>query len=153
MTRTTSDGFAIFKAIAVNRDVFSAVESAINQAAQKILVAAVKNSALDLNRLLALRRAVGAEEFGLLLDDLSAGDLRKIIKKADRHLPGIANKIEDELRTHIERLATGSVDVSAEPERPTRRPRSRATPQTPNADAPEWPTAIRARPARRVGGR
>jgi hypothetical protein len=153
MTRTTSDGFAVFKAIADNRDVFSTVESAINQAAQKIMVAAVKNSALDLNRLSGLRRAVGPDEFGLLLDYLSAADLKRILKKTDRHLPGVADKTEDEQRTHIERLAAGSVKVSAKPERPPSRPRGRTTPNAPNADEPQWPTAIRARPARRAGGR
>ena len=77
-SKATPDGFAIFKSIADHRDVFSAVKSVVNQTAQKILVTTVKSSALTLSRLADIRRAVGGEEFGLLLDNLSAADLKRI---------------------------------------------------------------------------
>ncbi len=150
MTRTTIDGYALFKAIGENPEVFSDVETTVDKTAQKVLLTTMKKHALTLDRQRALHAAVGGETYGLALDNLGASDLKKLLKSIDPYFGGLAKGTPDEHRAQIKALATGSKAISAKPEKPAKAGKNKTAAKTDDQGA-AWPTSMSAKPSRNTG--
>jgi hypothetical protein len=149
MTRTTFDGFALFTAIGTNPKAFAVTAALVDQAAPKILFAALKHKDLTLPVLTAVRASIGQPTFDLALDTLGDTDLKKVLKKIDAHWD-TKKADSDSLRAHIVALANGRATPSAKPEKPPKKPKA-AKPTKASADEATWPSAMSAKPARRSG--
>jgi hypothetical protein len=150
MTRTTIDGYALFKAIGENPELFSDVETTVDQTAQKVLLTTVKKHSLTLERQRALHAAVGGEAYGITLDNLGASDLKKILKSIDPHFAGLAKGTPDDHRAQIEALVTGSKSISIKPEKPAKASKNKSAAKTDDQGA-AWPTSMSAKPSRNTG--
>ena len=144
MTRTTFDGFALFMAIGSNPEAFVAAAALVDQAAPKILFAALKHKDLTLPGLAAVRSAVGHPSFDLALDTLGDSDLKKLLKKVDAHWPA-KDADSDGLRERVAALADARVAPAAKPEKPVK---SAKAPKAAKAEPAGWPSAMSAKPRR-----
>lgn len=147
MKSATLDGFSVFKAIGEHRASFAAIEHAVHEAGVKLLIAALKRPTLTLEDLIATRRALGAHDFGRLIDTLGVADLKKVLKKADPHSALLKVGDDEEMRRHVNLLAASSVTPSAKPSRPVNPPRGAKATKTASSKA-VWPTAMSAKPPR-----
>lgn len=148
MTRTTFDGFALFTAIGSNPEAFAAAASLVDQAAPKILFAALKHKELTLPLLAAIKTAVGPQNFDLALDTLGDRDLKTLLKKVDGHWPEAKTADSDALRGHVVALADNCIKPAPKPEKPEKPSKKARAARPAKAEAAGWPSAMSARPRR-----
>lgn len=144
MTRTTLDGYAVFAAIGSHPDLFEGAEQIVNQTAQKILLATLKKHADTNAKLAAVRSAVGSSSFGIALDMLGAGDLKKLLKANDPHCTKLATGSPDDHRAQLDALAAGSEVLSPKPEKTIKQPKAKKSPKS--EEPASWPTSMGGKP-------
>jgi hypothetical protein len=79
------DAFATWRAIAKAPALFAPMAADAARATRKLLVKCLKAKALDLAGIRAMRQALGAETFGLILDGMTDAEVKTLVARFDRH--------------------------------------------------------------------
>lgn len=125
------DGFATLREIGDHPDEFGGMDAVIVKAARELIVKRLKHKSLTVQDARAVRGAVGNEALGLIVDDLSAANLKSIVTKLDKHHPGMKASTPQWQRQHLRALLEGAVE-------PTEKS-SRSKKANPPAKAPATP--------------
>ena len=107
MTRTA---FALLKSIGASETAFGAVETEVEKAALAIMQKLLKTRDLTVTRLRDACKAVGAETFATVIDNLADKDVSSLVKKLDKLWPELKSASLPVQREHILALAVGRAD-------------------------------------------
>jgi len=103
------DGFAVLRAIAGHADAFSAIDTAVAKAARDLIAKRLKLKSLTVQDVRVVRDAVG-EPFELIIDEMTAANLKSLVTKLDKHHAGLKGSNPETLRRHLRALLNGSVE-------------------------------------------
>jgi hypothetical protein len=118
------DGFEIFSRIAANAGAFPDLRVAVSNAARDVIVKYLKGKETKLDNVRAMRRVLGSENFGLLLDMMKDQEVKSLVTRLDRHNTEMKAVTHVKRRQQLHLLADGGVEPA---EKAVRASRSRAT--------------------------
>jgi len=107
------DAFAVLRAVGAHGALFKDVKIDATKAARALVVKQIKAPATDLSELQALRRALGEETLGLVIDGMRDGEVKTMTTRLDKHNPELKAANAGWRRRHLLALANGAVDPSA----------------------------------------
>ncbi|MGH6740512.1 MAG: hypothetical protein ACREDY_16060 [Bradyrhizobium sp.] len=119
-------------------EAFAAIEVAVVKAARELLVKRLKHKSLTVQDARDVRDAVGPEMFYLVVEGLSAANLKSIAAKLDRHHPEMKGSTPHWQRQHLRALVGGT----AEPVQKSGKPK-KAAPGAKAAEAAPTPIGFK----------
>jgi hypothetical protein len=128
------DGFAVMRSIAAHPSTFPDVAADAAKAARAMVTKQIKAKASTLTSLRAIRKALGADTFNLILDGLPDPQVKTLVTKFDKHHPDLKTSNPQWRRRQLSALAEGSAEPA---EKPTKAPKARAAKKA----APKQPKA------------
>ena len=113
------DGAAVLRAVVNAPDVFKDIQNDLNAFAHKVVVKQLKTKGTDVSRLRDVYRAVGEDNFRLIIDGLSDAG-KSLSVKIDKHNADLKTAGLDWLRMHLNELARGALEPTTKPSRVTK---------------------------------
>ncbi|HEY5380346.1 MAG TPA: hypothetical protein VIJ78_12525 [Pseudolabrys sp.] len=109
------DPFAVLRAIGGHSALFASVRTEANKLARALIVKKLKAKDSDLKTVRDLRRALGDENFGLVVDGMKDSEVKSLSAKLDKHHPELKTANAAWRRRHLLALASGSEEPRAKP--------------------------------------
>jgi hypothetical protein len=109
------DGFEVFRQLGKHADVFAAIRADVDKQARALVVKCLKAKSVGLNDLRDVRKALGQEQFGLVLEGLKDTELKSVLTRLDKHHPDMKTALAGSRRHHLNALADGSATPHAPP--------------------------------------
>jgi hypothetical protein len=106
------DGFAVLQRIGSHPHSFVYVKIAVTKAAQDLVTKQLKAKTTTLQDIRAVRKVLGPEQFGILLDGMNDASIKSILTRLDKHHPDL--KVSDNRwkRSHLRALFEGAAEPS-----------------------------------------
>jgi hypothetical protein len=102
------DGFEVFQQVGKHADLFAAIRADVDKQARALIVKCLKAKAVGLATLCDIRKALGGEQFGLVLDGLKDAELKSVLTRLDKHHPELKQSDTAWKRDHLNALADGT---------------------------------------------
>lgn len=102
------DGFEVFRQVGKHADLFASIRADVDKQARALVVKCLKAKAVDLAALSDIRKALGSQQFGLVLDGLKDAELKSMLTRLDKHHPELKQSSTAWKRDHLSALADGS---------------------------------------------
>jgi hypothetical protein len=102
------DGFEIFRQLGKHAEVFAPIRADVDKQARTLVVKCLKAKAVGLEALRDIRKALGKEQFELLLEGLKDAEAKSVLTRIDKHHPELKNASANWRRQHLGALADGS---------------------------------------------
>lgn len=109
------DGFEVFQQIGKHAELFSPIRTEVDKQARALVVKCLKSKSVGLDGVRDIRRALGSEQFGLVLDGLKDTDVKSVLTRIDKHHPDLKQSNASWRRDHLNTLADGSSSPHAAP--------------------------------------
>jgi hypothetical protein len=109
------DGFEVLRRLGKHADVFAAVRADVDKAARALVVKCLKAKSTGINELHQIYKALGPDQFGLVLENLKDAEMKTILTRLDKHHPELKAATSAWRRQHLKALAEGSSDPSSPP--------------------------------------
>jgi len=103
------DGFSVLGRIAANPTAFSGIRPDVAKAAQTLVFAQLKAKSASIDTLRAIRMALNAEPFALIIEALKDAQVKSLVTKYDRHNTAMKTATAQVRRRHLCVLADASV--------------------------------------------
>ena len=117
----TIDGHAVLGRIAANPNAFADIRADVTKAAQALVLAQLKAKASGIETLRAVRRALSAEPFALVIEALKDAQVKALVTKFDQHNAEMKTATAQQRRRHLCVLADASV-APAQKQAPAKKP-------------------------------
>jgi hypothetical protein len=128
------DGFAVMRSIAAHPSTFPDVAADAAKAARAMVTKQIKVKASTLTSLRAIRKALSADTFNLILDGLPDPQIKTLVTKFDKHHPDLKTSNPQWRRRQLSALAEGSAEPAEKPQKtPKARAAKNAAPKKPKA--------------------
>jgi hypothetical protein len=102
------DGFEVFRQIGKHAELFAPIRIDIDKQARTLVVKCLKAKAVGLDALRDIRKALGKEQFELLLEGLKDTEAKSVLTRIDKYHPELKNSSAAWRRQHLGALADGS---------------------------------------------
>jgi hypothetical protein len=102
------DGFEVFQKLGEHAEVFAPIRADIDKQARALVVKCLKAKAVGPTALCNIRKALGKEQFELLIEGLKDAEVKSVLTRIDKHHPEIKNASVTWRRQHLGALADGS---------------------------------------------
>jgi hypothetical protein len=109
------DGFEVLRRLGKHADVFAAVRSDVDKAARTLVVKCLKTKSVGSDILRDIHKALGTDQFELVLDGLKDAEVKSILTRLDKHHPDLKQGAPAWRRQHLKALAEGSFNPSPPP--------------------------------------
>ena len=109
------DGFEVFRQVGKHTDVFASIRADVDKQARALVGKCLKAKSTDLDGLRDIRKALGQEQFGLLLEGLKDTEVKSVLGRLDKHHPELKQGSTSWRRQHLVALADGSSTPHAPP--------------------------------------
>jgi len=109
------DGFEVFQQVGKHADVFAPIRADVDKQARALVVKCLKAKAVDLEALRDIRKALGNDHFGLVIDGLKDAELKTMLTRLDKHHPELKQGSASWRRDHLSALVGGSATPHAAP--------------------------------------
>ncbi|RAI30800.1 hypothetical protein [Rhodoplanes serenus] len=133
------DGFAVLHRIGANRAAFEGISSEVAKVARSLLVKLLKDKRTGVDGVRAVRAALGAEPFALIVDGLTDAEIKSTAKRLDKHNPVLIDGDAATVRKLVGALADGSTEPASRPRAAsrgsTKAPKSKKEPTAPKTIA------------------
>ena len=116
----TIDGYAVLGRIAASPQAFADIRTDVTKAAQTLILAQLKAKAAGIEVLRAVRMALSAEPFALVIEALKDAQVKTLVTKFDKHNIEMKTATAQQRRRHLCLLAEASV-TSAQKQAPARK--------------------------------
>lgn len=110
------DGFAALRSIAAHPRAFQDIPLEASKAARSLVLKQLKAKGSDAKTLHNVRKALGTEQFSLLLDGIAEKDVKSLLSKFDKHHPELKESNARWRLQHLRSLADGTLDPVAKPQ-------------------------------------
>ena len=107
------DGFEVFRGFGKHPEVFAVIRADVDKAARALMVKCLKAKATGIDRLREIRKALGPDQFDLMLESLKDAEVKSILARLDKHHPQLKGGTATWRRQHLKALAEGSADPSS----------------------------------------
>jgi hypothetical protein len=115
------DGFEILRRLGKHADAFAVVRADVDKAAGALVLKCLKAKSTGINELRGIHKALGPDQFGLVLESLRDAEVKTILTRLDKHHPELKSATQAWRRQHLEALADGSSDPSSPPPKPAKK--------------------------------
>jgi hypothetical protein len=109
------DGFEVLRRLGKHADVFAAVRSDVDKAARTLVVKCLKTKSVGSDALRDIHKALGTDQFELVLESLKDAEVKSILTRLDKHHPDLKQEAPAWRREHLKALAEGSSSPSPQP--------------------------------------
>lgn len=109
------DAFGTWRAIAREPDVFAPMRAEAAKAARGLIVKYLKSRSVGLEQAGSIRKALGKETFGLIVDGLKDSEVKVLVARFDRHHGEARAASAEWRRRHLLDLVRGDVEPAAKP--------------------------------------
>jgi hypothetical protein len=109
------DGFEVFRQLGKHADIFSSIRADVDKQARALVVKCLKAKSVGLDELRNMRKALGPDQFGLLLEGLKDAEVKSVLTRLDRHHPDMKAATTSWRRQHLNSLTDGSATPQAPP--------------------------------------
>jgi hypothetical protein len=97
---------------------FSLQSAPMSTSRRALVVKCLKARSVGLDALRDIRKALGQEQFGLVLEGLKETELKNLLTRLDKHHPDTKGGAIGWRRQHLNALADGSSTPHAPPQKP-----------------------------------
>lgn len=109
------DGFYVLQRLGKHAELFVAVRADADKAARALVVKCLKSKSLGLDALRQMHKALGGDQFSLVLEGLKDADVKSILTRLDKHVPELKTGTTTWRRQHLQALAEGEAYLSSPP--------------------------------------
>ena len=109
------DGFEVLLRLGKNANVFAAVRVDVDKAARALVVKCLKSKSVGIDALRQIQKALGGDQFELLIEGLKDAELKSMLTRLDKHHPEVKTGSAAWRRQHLKALADGSEAPSPPP--------------------------------------
>jgi hypothetical protein len=102
------DGFDILQRLGKHADAFAVVRADVDKQARALVVKCLKAKALGFEAIRDIHKALGTEQFGLVVEGLKDAEVKSILTRLDKHHPDLKGGSPSWRRQHLSALADGS---------------------------------------------
>ncbi|MGB8984559.1 MAG: hypothetical protein WCC12_22015 [Anaerolineales bacterium] len=145
MTRTA---FALLKSIGASETAFLVVGAEVEKAALAIMQKRLKAKDLTVDGLRDVCRAIGADTFAAVIDNLADKDVSSLIKKLDKLWPELKSASLPAQREHVLALAAGRVEPVIKLAPVPKAGKASGSKSKKTEPVASWSESMRARPPR-----
>jgi hypothetical protein len=119
------DGFAVLGAISANANVFDGIKASdVIKAASGLALKALKARSTNLEKVREIHRALGADSFRLIAQEMTDAQRKTLLGKIDKHQPKAKDQDSLWRLRHLYALANGSEEPAPRPAPVSRAARS-----------------------------
>ena len=104
------NGFRAWQAVADNEELFSSLRAEASKSARAALTKFIKSKTIALSGLRDVRKVLGKETFGLLVDGMKDSELKTLVARLDKHHPDLKAATADWRRRHFIELVRGEAE-------------------------------------------
>jgi hypothetical protein len=115
------DAFETWRAIAKEPEVFAPIKADAAKAARSLVVKYLKSKAVDLGRAADIRKALGKETFGLILDGMKDAEVKSLVTRFDKHNAEAKVATAEWRRRHLLDLVRGERAPAVKSAKPAKR--------------------------------
>ena len=109
------DAFETWRAIAKEPEVFAPIKVEAAKAARRLIVKFLKSKSVDLTQTASIRKALGKETFGLILDGMKDSEAKPLVARFDRHNTEAKAATAEWRRRHLLDLVEGGAEPAGKP--------------------------------------
>ena len=109
------DGFEVFRQLGKHADTFASIRTDVDKQARALVVKCLKAKSVDLDSLQDIRKALGEDQFGLVVEGLKDAEVKSVVTRLDKHHPDLKNGSTAWRREHLSSLASGSASPHPPP--------------------------------------
>ena len=109
------DGFEVFRQLGKHADVFAPIRADVDKQARTLVVKCLKAKVVGLDALHDIRKALGLEQFELLIEGLKDTEVKSVLTRIDKHHPEVKGGSAAWRRQHLGALAEGLLAPHAPP--------------------------------------
>jgi hypothetical protein len=77
------DGFEVFRQLGKHADIFAPVRADVDKQARALVVKCLKAKSVGLDSLREIRRALGENQFGLVVEGLKDAEVKSVVSRLD----------------------------------------------------------------------
>ena len=101
------DGFEVFLQLGKHAEVFAPIRADVDKQARALVAKCLKAKVVGLDALHDIRKALGKEQFELLVEGLKDTEVKSVLTRIDKHHPEIKGGTAAWRRQHLGALANG----------------------------------------------
>jgi len=109
------DGFEVLRQLGKHRDLFAPIRVDVDKQARALVVKYLKAKSASLDAVRDIYKALGEEQFGLLVEGLKDAEAKSVVTRLDKHHPNLKGGTAMWRRQHLNALAVGSSEPHAPP--------------------------------------
>jgi hypothetical protein len=109
------DGFEVFRQVGKHAEVFAPIRADVDKQARALVIKCLKAKSVGLDAFRDILRALGQEQFGLVLEGLKDTEVKSVLTRLDKHHPDVKEGDTGWRRQHLSGLADGSSTPHALP--------------------------------------
>src|SRR5277367_3610880 len=115
------DGFEVLRRLGKHAEVFAIVRADVDKQARALVVKCLKAKSVGFDALREVHKALGEEQFGLVLEGLKDAEVKTILTRLDKHHAELKGGTASWRREHLLELAKGSSAPSLPPTKPAKK--------------------------------
>ncbi len=104
------DGFAVLHSIAAHPSMFPNAAPEVAKVARTLVIKQVKAKNTGLHSVRDIRKAIGADAFGLIMDGMTDVQVKSLVSKLDKNHPELKSSTSQWRRHQLKALAEGSTE-------------------------------------------
>jgi hypothetical protein len=131
------DGFEAWRSIADNPETFVALRAEASKTARAALTKCLKSKTAGIAELRSIRKAIGKQTFGLLVDGMKDAEVKTLVARLDKHHPQLKAADAAWRRQHILQLVKTDIEPVPKPEKPRKKAKAAGKPKQAEKDG-EW---------------
>jgi hypothetical protein len=109
------DGFEVLRQGGKHPNIFALIRPDVDKQARALVVKCLKAKSADLDLVRDIHKALGEEQFRLLVEGLKDAEAKSIVTRLDKHHPDVKGGTAGRRRQHLNALADGSSEPLAPP--------------------------------------
>jgi hypothetical protein len=109
------DGFEVLRQVGKHPNIFAPIRIDVDKQARALVVKCLKAKAVGLDVVRDIYKALGEEQFRLLVEGLKDAEAKSVVTRLDKHHPDVKGGTAMWRRQHLNALAEGSLEPLAPP--------------------------------------
>jgi hypothetical protein len=109
------DGFEVLRQVGKHPNIFAPIRADVDKQARALVVKFLKAKSAGLDVVRDIYKALGEEQFRLLVEGLKDAEAKSVVTRLDKHHPDVKGGSAGWRRQHLNALADGSSEPLAPP--------------------------------------
>ena len=123
------DGFEVFRQVGKYAEIFAPIRAEVDKQARALVGKCLKAKSVGLDAIRDIRRALGKEQFGLVVEGLKDTEVKSLLIRLDKYNPDTKTGTTAWRRQYLNALADGSTTPHPLPEKAKKTSKKKDTPR------------------------